>query len=1087
MIKKYMLMFVSLILLVALMPSVSAFEFDNVKSYDPVSREATFSNSILGIPTTQIGKARLNTPLNVKVGLGYQKVAEFDIWAYGDYNDAIKQFTFTDEKKKEKINRDYDLKYLTYEEVKVNDYKEVCNIDLKSLNDTKVCNNIKVGSHYETKAVWNKVTPADLKKNERLTIGIFTEVKEGDFVDWIPTIYGVEVKEWATWTADLNTDIINYYKLDETSGTTADDAVENGDGTNDGATVNQAGKIGKAYNFEISNTDYIHIPDNTDYTNLGELTLSMWVKPTSLASPYMHTIAKDSNSGGRSFYVEILTDGKIKASAWDENDNEEVVTSSNALISTGTWYHIVTIIDVPNDDIKIYVDGDNKGLADSPTWAGSVIKDSSTTLDIGRRAYSGSEQYYDGLIDEVGIWGRALTSEEVTQLYNSGTGITYTDVFNTAPTITLNSPASTNATTIQSFNVNLTAYDDIQLSDVKLYVNDILNQTNATGVNNSNYIFPLSLSDGNYTIKGIATDNNSATANSSSIDFLIDTIKPIINITAPVTETITTTLPVNITLLSNATDLNLNSCWYHDSYNATNTTYTCNTATNISFTSAGTKVIYVFVNDTLGNVNDTSTSFLINYIQENATYETTIVEGDTATVVLNITATELSTFNGTLHYNGTDYTPTISTGSVTGLLTYSIATPPVEANELIYFNWTYNLNGIEYDSSNYNQTILYLTPINITSASCVHKALRFDLQDEINLSAVTGDIKYNFKFGTSNSSYKEVYGSLTGVTNFYVCVNATVSENYTIGYGEIQYTSSGYVDRRYYLFEDKVISNNTLNNITLRDLDTTLQTSFLITMEDTSLATYPNKYTALWRWYPDLNEYQIVEMGKTDEQGQTVSHVDTEDVDYRVGLYNLDGTLIKLGDPIRFICTSAPCSFTLRVGASTVDYTSIFDIQTEITYNETTGMFVLVYNDPNQYTSSMRFYVTRETGSDTLVICNDTSSGFTGVMSCNTSMYNGYKKAVAFRSASPPVVIAQKIVDIRNTTFNSTFGLFISMFLWLAIVLSGFGNNPLWTIILGIVGLIPALLIGSINITIFTGIAVLGAIIIHFIKRTVAR
>ena len=257
-------------------------------------------------------------------------------------------------------------------------------------------------------------------------------------------------------------------------------------------------------------------------------------------------------------------------------------------------------------------------------------------------------------------------------------------------------------------------------------------------------------------------------------------------------------------------------------------------------------------------------------------------------------------------------------------------------------------------------------------------------------------------------------------------------------------------------------------------------------MEDTSLNVYAEKYTALWRWYPDLNEYQIVEMGKTDESGQTVAHVDVEDVDYRVGLYETDGTLIKLGDPLRFVCSSSPCSFTLRVGGTTIDYSTIYDVQAEITYNQTTGMFTFIYNDPSEDTSSMRFEVTRITGSDTLVICNDTSAGFTGVMVCNTSMYTGYKKAVAYRTASPSVIIAEKIVNELNVIFNSGFGLFITVFLWLAIVLSGFGNNPIWTIILAIVGLIPALMMGAINVAIFTGIAVLGALIIHFIKRAVA-
>jgi hypothetical protein len=231
----------------------------------------------------------------------------------------------------------------------------------------------------------------------------------------------------------------------------------------------------------------------------------------------------------------------------------------------------------------------------------------------------------------------------------------------------------------------------------------------------------------------------------------------------------------------------------------------------------------------------------------------------------------------------------------------------------------------------------------------------------------------------------------------------------------------------------------------------------------------------------------MVEMSKTDEDGETVAHVVTEDVDYRVAVYEPDGTLIKLGDPKRFLCTSSPCTFTLRVDAGDLDYTSFFDVQTDLSYNETTKVFTLIYNDPNQLTSNMRLLVTRETGTSTLVICNSSSFGYTGVISCNVSAYTGMFKAVAYRSASPELPIAQKIVSSLNTTFRSGLGLFISVILWLAIILTGLGNSPLWTIILAVIGLIPAIVLGSINIAIFTGVAVLGAIVIHFVKRALGR
>ncbi len=889
-------------------------------------------------------------------------------------------------------------------------------------------------------------------------------------------IYGREVKEWATWTESLNTDILGYYDFDETTGTVLIDVTGNGNnGTNSNAIVNQSGILGKAYDFVSASPSFI-LFDTPLLDTISAFSISFWVNIDTIGQNQM-LVSNGANTAG--FYMYY---GGCGANTMYVNFGAQGLSPHpSALgITQATWTHMVSTYDGA-DTYRLYIDG--VGSYNNTAVTGEL--NATRNFTIG--TWPEGSLYSDALFDEVGIWERELSVSEVQDLYNGGTGITYVGTFPSPPNITLNSPTvDANYTTVQNLIINFTVYDNINLSDVKLYINGALNQTNASGINDSNYLFNVGLYDGDYTINGVATDNQSETANSSSVRFVIDTTDPTINIITPVNDTTTTTIPINVSLNATVTDLNLDTCWYYTTDNSTNITYTCNTLTNVTFSTGGDKTIYVFANDTLGHEAGEETSFLINYVQENAVYNSTVVEGETTTLILNVTASEITTFNGTIRYNGTDYTPTLTNDSTEALLTYTLTAPVVSANTLVYFNWSYTLNGVAYNSSEHNHTIIYLTPL-VISTSCDDKAIRFDIVDEENLTALYGEIDYNFKYGLSNGTLKSVYGNISNATTFYACINATVSQNYTIGYGEIQYSNSDHVDRRYYLFEGRKVNNNTIANISLRDLLTIDQTSFLLTMEDTSLNVYAEKYTALWRWYPDLNEYQIVEMGKTDEDGHTVAHVNTEDVDYRIGLYELDGTLIKLGEPLRFICTSAPCSFTLRVGAGEIDYSSIFDIQAEITYNQTSKVFTLIYNDPNSYTSLMRFLVTRESGTNSLIICNDTNAGFTGVMSCNTSEYTGLKKAVAYRSASPPVIIVQKVVSEINTTFNSGFGLFIAVILWLAIVLSGFGNNPIWIIVLGVVGLIPALFFGTINIAIFTGIAVLGAIIIHFIKMAVAR
>lgn len=227
-------------------------------------------------------------------------------------------------------------------------------------------------------------------------------------------------------------------------------------------------------------------------------------------------------------------------------------------------------------------------------------------------------------------------------------------------------------------------------------------------------------------------------------------------------------------------------------------------------------------------------------------------------------------------------------------------------------------------------------------------------------------------------------------------------------------------------------------------------------------------------------------MGKTDDDGQTVAHVRTEDVDYRTALYHLNGSLIKFDSPRRFLCTGSPCSLDIVVGDDGDDLTAFFDVEQSLNYNETTGVISFVFNDVNQLTQSMRLLVEKITPTSIITLCDDTTSGYTGIINCNISAYTGSFKATAFRTASPEVPIAQKLINTADTIFKSSFGLFFSVMLWLAIVLTGIVGGPVITVILSIVGLIPALFLGSINLAIFTGFAVLGAIILHFIKRSLA-
>jgi len=116
-------------------------------------------------------------------------------------------------------------------------------------------------------------------------------------VDWIPTIFGVEIKEWATWTADLNTDIVSYYKLDNNLFT---DSLGTNNGTNYG-TTNTSGIINDGRSFDGTN-DYIDLGVFADVKANDAKTVSMWVKGSAgSAAGYYGTVSDRPSSGAYGF------------------------------------------------------------------------------------------------------------------------------------------------------------------------------------------------------------------------------------------------------------------------------------------------------------------------------------------------------------------------------------------------------------------------------------------------------------------------------------------------------------------------------------------------------------------------------------------------------------------------------------------------------------------------------------------------------------------------------------------------------------------------------------------------------------------
>jgi hypothetical protein len=439
----------------------------NIKSYDTQTKTVEIQSSFLGIPTGKIAEIKLNTPLVVKTGFGgVFKVAEFEITNYKDYNSAFEKIEFYNIKDSNKnIERNIEYKIKGYETIDVNDYEKVCSDVYK--NGTETCNYIISGTHKEQREIWTTLEMADFIEGEIKTIGIFTYVNKGDYVEWIPTFYGVRIDEWASWSAGLNNGLVSYYKFDESTGVVKDEMNLN-NGTTIGLTRGVTGKINTAYKY---NTE----PDNvfkSNPTGLNGVNLSgtAWVNLSQWEA--LKNLIFIDGLNDESLDLGWTNGVNLTLSLWDVDSSGLSRYNYSEYLKSWTFIYW----EVTPTTLKVYLNNISRinAVADFTLFSSGVVN-----LTIGN--FKDGGRTLNGTIDEVGIWNRTLTEEEITYLYNEGNGCGYGDEscgLGASPSVTLNSPSDNYNQSLSStfvFNSSvLTISSSQEIENVTFYLEELL-------------------------------------------------------------------------------------------------------------------------------------------------------------------------------------------------------------------------------------------------------------------------------------------------------------------------------------------------------------------------------------------------------------------------------------------------------------------------------------------------------------------------------------------------------------------------------------------------------------------------------------
>ena len=224
------------------------------------------------------------------------------------------------------------------------------------------------------------------------------------------------------------TDLISYWKMDESSGDMID-AHGSNDGTVNGATQNVAdGILNTCYSFDGSN-DEVTVPDDATLDISTNFSAFIWIKNNNAASTNDNDFAfcRWDHNNNRQWAIASNPSGGVRIYLGTSTTVRKQYNTTTDL-TDDTWHLIGFTFD--SGTLKVYVDGVERTTGDdlvkSTDLSITTIDATNEPLTVGARQRNGNEEnFFNSNIDEISFWGRTLSDTDISDLWNSGNGLAY--------------------------------------------------------------------------------------------------------------------------------------------------------------------------------------------------------------------------------------------------------------------------------------------------------------------------------------------------------------------------------------------------------------------------------------------------------------------------------------------------------------------------------------------------------------------------------------------------------------------------------------------------------------------------------------
>jgi regulation of enolase protein 1 (concanavalin A-like superfamily) len=329
------------------------------------------------------------------------------------------------------------------------------------------------------------------------------------------------------------------WAFDEGTGTSVQDSIGTNHGTLSGGALWTAGRYGRSVSFDGVD-DTASVPDAAALDLSAAATVEAWVMPASVAGPGS-VVAKQAPTGV-AYQLQGSDEAGRPAGSFNAGTGDVRVTGPSSL-AVNTWSHVAATYD--GSALRIFVNGAqvaSRGFTGRLTQTTGVLR-------IG--GGSVLADWFQGRIDDLRIYNRALVATEIQTDRNIPVRPMAASGDSTPPTVAVTSPA---AGAIASGTVTLaaSASDNTGVTTVQFRVNGVNSGAADTVTPFGTTWTTTGLAAGTYSITAVASDAAGNAATSAPVTVTLgDATAPTVTVTSPATGS---TASGSVALAASATD-----------------------------------------------------------------------------------------------------------------------------------------------------------------------------------------------------------------------------------------------------------------------------------------------------------------------------------------------------------------------------------------------------------------------------------------------------------------------------------------------------------------------------------------------------